>query len=79
MHVDLKGWTQELFDRKLSQLVSVIARMNEGGAGIPGVYQMENKYVLDALIATVALLLFGVGGGARTLTARASMVSGRCC
>lgn len=55
---DLQGWTQALFDRKLAQLASVIARMNDGrGPDVLGVCEIENRYVLDALIAVLAPML----------------------
>lgn len=47
---DLKGWTQALFDRKLSQLARIIRQMKGGqGPDILGVCEIENKYVLDKL------------------------------
>ncbi|MCD0502924.1 endonuclease/exonuclease/phosphatase family protein [Bordetella petrii] len=55
---ELKGWTDALFARKLAQLASVISRMNEGaGPDLLGVCEIENKFVLDALIEVVAALL----------------------
>ncbi len=44
------GWTQALVDRKLDQLVSIVAQMN-GGAGpdLLGVCEVENLFVLEAL------------------------------
>ncbi|SAI73117.1 Uncharacterised protein [Bordetella ansorpii] len=55
---DLKGWTQALYERKLAQLAAVISRMNGGlGPDILGVCEIENRYVLDALIAVLAQAL----------------------
>lgn len=52
---DLKGWTAELFKRKISQLATVIQSMNDGaGPDILGVCEVENRYVLDVLIEELA-------------------------
>ena len=52
---DLKGWTQTQLDRKISQLASVIGRMNGGcGPDILGVCEVENRHVLDPLLQTLA-------------------------
>lgn len=47
---DLKGWTQALFDKKVSQLASIIAQM-KGGAGpdLLGVCEVENEFALKAV------------------------------
>lgn len=51
---ELKGWTQEVLDRKLAQLASVVARMNGGkGPDVLGVCEVENQHVLDLLCAAV--------------------------
>lgn len=48
---DLKGWTEQLFDTKIAQLVSIIHKMNQGkGPDILGVCEVENAFVLDRLI-----------------------------
>jgi hypothetical protein len=48
---DLKGWTRPLRDRKIDQLASVIAQMNEGrGPDLLGVCEVENRYVIDLLV-----------------------------
>lgn len=47
---DLKGWSQALFDRKVSQLNRIISQMNGGsGPDLLGVCEVENRYALDAL------------------------------
>lgn len=49
---DLSGWTQALFDTKISQLASIIRQMNGGqGPDILGVCEVENAYVLQQLTA----------------------------
>ena len=55
---DLAGWTPALRDRKISQLASVIAQIN-GGAGpdLLGVCEVENRFVLDLLVAAVQQLV----------------------
>lgn len=57
---DLTGWTPARRDRKISQLASVIAQMN-GGAGpdLLGVCEVENRFVLDLLVATLGTPLPG--------------------
>lgn len=49
---DLAGWTEALFQRKISQLATIIAAMSEAsGPDILGVCEVENRFVLDALTA----------------------------
>jgi hypothetical protein len=51
---DLVGWTPARRDKKISQLASVIAQMNSGaGPDLLGVCEVENRFVLDLLVATV--------------------------
>lgn len=48
---ELEGWTQEILDRKLTQLGSVISAMNGGdGPDLLGVCEVENKRVLKGLV-----------------------------
>lgn len=50
----IKGWTPQLRDRKIHQLASVIAQMNDGkGPDLMGMCELENRFVLDALVAAV--------------------------
>lgn len=51
---DLRGWTEELFHRKVAQLASIIAQMS-GGAGpdLLGVCEVENRFVLEQLISAL--------------------------
>jgi len=54
---DLQGWTQVQLDRKVSQLASVILRMNGGrGPEILGVCEVENDYVMNLLVQALAPL-----------------------
>jgi Predicted extracellular nuclease len=54
----IAGWTPALRDRKISQLASVIAAMNEGtGPDLLGVCEVENAFVLQALADAVTALL----------------------
>ncbi len=47
---ELKGWSQAVFDRKLSQLASIIVKFNDGsGPDILGVCEVENLFVLEQL------------------------------
>lgn len=51
---DLAGWTEALFQRKVSQLATVITQLSEGaGPDILGVCEVENRFVLDALVADI--------------------------
>ena len=53
---ELKGWTQAVLDRKLAQLVSIIARMNDGrGPDLLGVCEVESEGVLEQLVAAIDL------------------------
>jgi endonuclease/exonuclease/phosphatase family metal-dependent hydrolase len=54
MKADLKGWTTELFERKIGQLQRIIAMMNDGGGpDLLGVCEVENRFCLDALVAAL--------------------------
>jgi len=47
---ELTGWTNDVLDRKISQLASIIRQMNQGnGPDILGVCEVENEHVLDLL------------------------------
>lgn len=57
---DLKGWTKTLYQRKLSQLASIIAQMQGGlGPDILGVCEVEDQHVLEDLVKTLEPLLPG--------------------
>lgn len=48
----LRGWTQALYDTKQDQLAKVITAMNDGkGPDILGVCEVEDRFVLDDLVA----------------------------
>src|SRR5918995_5000023 len=52
---DIEGWTPRRRDRKISQLASVIARLNDGaGPDLLGVCEVENRFVLDLLVDDLA-------------------------
>lgn len=53
----IKGWTQALLDRKISQLAGFIKTMNGGrGPDILGVCEVENRFVLDLLVQALSPL-----------------------
>src|SRR5215216_1081651 len=53
----IKGWTQELLDRKISQLASAIQQMNSNrGPDLLGVCEVENRYVLDLLLQRLSAM-----------------------
>ncbi|MFE7779279.1 endonuclease/exonuclease/phosphatase family protein [Streptomyces sp. NPDC057445] len=55
---DLRGWTPELRDRKISQLASVIAQMNTGqGPDLLGVCEVENEFVMQQLATAINTLV----------------------
>jgi hypothetical protein len=56
----ITGWTPAFRDRKIAQLASVIAQMNNGaGPDLLGVCEVENRHVLDMLVAELAARLNG--------------------
>ena len=60
MKNDLKGWTKPRFEKKISQLALGIEHINNGaGPDLLGVCEVENKFVLDTLIAELAKRLPG--------------------
>jgi len=53
----IKGWTQALLDRKITQLSSIIQQMNlNRGPDLLGICEVENKFVVELLIQSLALL-----------------------
>lgn len=53
----IKGWTQALLDRKISQLSSIIRQMNGGhGPDMFGMAEVENEYVVNLLKDALAPL-----------------------
>lgn len=55
---DLRGWSDDLFQRKIAQLASIIVQFsNNTGPDILGVCEVENRFVLEALVTVVNGLL----------------------
>ncbi len=53
----IQGWTQALLDRKIGQLSSIISQMNlNRGPDLLGICEVENKFVVDLLVQSLALL-----------------------
>lgn len=53
---ELEGWTTNVLSKKLKQLAKVIDAMNDGkGPDILGVCEVENKKVLEKLVATLGV------------------------
>lgn len=51
----LEGWTQELLDRKIGQLASIIRQLNDGnGPDMLGVCEVENDHVMNLLVEALA-------------------------
>lgn len=54
---ELKGWTQNVLDRKVSQLASIIRQINnQRGPDLIGVCEVENRHVMKLLVAQLASL-----------------------
>jgi hypothetical protein len=54
---ELSGWTASVLNRKLAQLASIIMKMNDGqGPDLLGVCEVENRAVLDKLVAALSPL-----------------------
>lgn len=57
---DIAGWTPAIRDAKVDQLASVIAQINGGsGPDLLGVCEVENRFVVDLLVAAVEARLPG--------------------
>lgn len=55
---DLAGWTEQLFNRKIDQLASIITQMASGaGPHLLGVCEVENRFVLERLVGVLNGLL----------------------
>lgn len=53
---ELKGWTVPILKKKIACLAEIIAKMNNGqGPDILGVCEVENKTVVDKLLAAISL------------------------
>lgn len=53
----IRGWSEARLNRKINQLTTVIRQMNEGrGPDLLGVCEVENKPVLERLVAALAPL-----------------------
>jgi len=54
---ELKGWDESVLDKKLNQLAAIITKLNDGlGPDILGVCEVENKTVIDMLMAKLTSL-----------------------
>ena len=72
---DLEGWTSAIYQKKLQQLASIIAKMKESaGPEVIGLCEVEDKFVLDDLVATLSGSLpnrnYGVVHATEDLSAR---------
>lgn len=55
---DLRDWSDELFQRKIAQLASIISQFANGaGPDILGVCEVENRFALDTLAADINVRL----------------------
>jgi predicted extracellular nuclease len=51
----IQGWTQDLLDRKIIQLSSIIRQMNSNrGPDLLGTCEVENQFVLELLVQSLA-------------------------
>jgi len=54
---ELRGWNESVLTRKLGQLSAIIGRMNAGrGPDLLGLCEVENRHVLERLVAALAPL-----------------------
>ena len=54
---ELKGWNEEVLDKKLNQLAFIIKKMNgNSGPDLLGVCEVENKIVLEKLVGKLSSL-----------------------
>jgi endonuclease/exonuclease/phosphatase family metal-dependent hydrolase len=54
---ELAGWTEPVLDRKVAQLASIVSQINAGsGPDLLGVCEVENRAVLERLVAALAPL-----------------------
>ncbi|MFH2054848.1 MAG: endonuclease/exonuclease/phosphatase family protein [bacterium] len=54
---DLAGWTQEILNKKIGQLVKIIRRLNgPAGPDLLGVCEVENRQVLEQLVNALNIL-----------------------
>jgi endonuclease/exonuclease/phosphatase family metal-dependent hydrolase len=54
---ELKGWTGEILDKKISQLSKIISKMNNSnGPDILGICEVENKSVVEKLVNNLSNL-----------------------
>jgi predicted extracellular nuclease len=54
---ELKGWTNEIVDKKIMQLSRMISKMNNGhGPDILGICEVEDKSVVDKLVNNLSSL-----------------------
>jgi hypothetical protein len=61
MKNDLKGLTASVLDKKLSQLAAVINSLNNGnGPDLMGVCEVENRYVLEQLLAKLSRTTYSI-------------------
>jgi hypothetical protein len=52
---ELKGWNDDVLQKKISQLATAVSKMNNGkGPDLLGVCEVENKHVVDLLSAEIS-------------------------
>lgn len=52
---ELKGWTEEILDKKIDQLSKIISKMNNNtGPDVLGICEIENRSVVEKLINSLA-------------------------
>ena len=51
---ELRGWTEEILDKKIGQLSKIISKMNDNkGPDLLGVCEVENKSVVEKLATSL--------------------------
>jgi endonuclease/exonuclease/phosphatase family metal-dependent hydrolase len=54
---ELRGWTEDILDKKINQLSKIISKMNNNaGPDILGICEIENRPVVEKLVSSLASL-----------------------
>ena len=51
---ELKGWTEDILDKKINQLSKIISKMNNNtGPDVLGICEIENRPVVEKLVSSL--------------------------
>lgn len=52
---ELRGWTEDLLDKKINQLSKIISKMNNNtGPDVLGICEIENRSIVEKLVSSIA-------------------------